>query len=42
MGILWLNQDEYGRVRLSPRAQYDLLEFLSNVATRSIARLISA
>ena len=28
MGVLWLNQDEYGRVKLSPRAQYDLLEFL--------------
>lgn len=28
MGVLWLNQDEYGSVKLSPRAQYDLLEFL--------------
>jgi hypothetical protein len=28
MGILQLNQDEYGSVKLSPRAQYDLLEFL--------------
>lgn len=28
MGVLWLNQDEYGRVKLSPRAQYNLLEFL--------------
>lgn len=28
MGVLWLNQDEYGEVKLSPRAQYDLLEFL--------------
>jgi hypothetical protein len=27
-GILYLNQDEYGGVELSPRAQYDLLEFL--------------
>ena len=28
MGVLRLNQDEYGSVKLSPRAQYDLLEFL--------------
>ena len=28
MGVLQLNQDEYGSVKLSPRAQYDLLEFL--------------
>ena len=28
MGVLRLNQDEYGGVKLSPRAQYDLLEFL--------------
>src|SRR5439155_467379 len=28
MGVLWLNQDEYGSVKLSPRTQYDLLEFL--------------
>lgn len=28
MGVLWLNQDEYGSAKLSPRAQYDLLEFL--------------
>jgi len=28
MGILYLNQDENGSVELSPRAQYDLLEFL--------------
>lgn len=28
MGVLWLNQDKYGEVKLSPRAQYDLLEFL--------------
>ena len=28
MGVLWLNQDEYSSVKLSPRAQYDLLEFL--------------
>jgi hypothetical protein len=27
-GILYLNQDEHGGVELSPRAQYDLLEFL--------------
>ena len=28
MGVLRLNQDEYGSIKLSPRAQYDLLEFL--------------
>lgn len=28
MGVLRLNQDEYGSVKLSPRAQFDLLEFL--------------
>ncbi|MHB8596682.1 MAG: hypothetical protein ACYDER_07720 [Ktedonobacteraceae bacterium] len=28
MGVLLLNQDENGRIELSPRAQYDLLEFL--------------
>jgi hypothetical protein len=28
LGILYLNQDEHGGVELSPRAQYDLLEFL--------------
>jgi hypothetical protein len=27
-GILYLNQDEHGGVELSPRAQFDLLEFL--------------
>jgi hypothetical protein len=27
-GVLYLNQDEHGGVELSPRAQYDLLEFL--------------
>ncbi len=27
LGILYLNQDEHGGVELSPRAQYDLLEF---------------
>ena len=27
-GVLWLNQDEYGSAKLSPRAQYELLEFL--------------
>jgi hypothetical protein len=27
-GILYLHQDEHGGVELSPRAQYDLLEFL--------------
>ena len=28
MGVLHLHQDEHGSVELSPRAQYDLLEFL--------------
>src|SRR5579859_3669178 len=28
LSILYLNQDEHGGVELSPRAQYDLLEFL--------------
>lgn len=28
LGILYLNQDEHGGVKLSPHAQYDLLEFL--------------
>jgi len=28
MGFLVLTQDEEGRVELSPRAQYELLEFL--------------
>lgn len=28
MGVLYLNQDEHGGVELSPRAQFDLLEFL--------------
>lgn len=28
LGILHLNQDEHGGVELSPRAQFDLLEFL--------------
>jgi hypothetical protein len=27
-GVLYLHQDEHGSVELSPRAQYDLLEFL--------------
>ncbi len=27
-GVLYLNQDEHGGVELSPRAQFDLLEFL--------------
>jgi hypothetical protein len=28
IGVLHLHQDEHGDVELSPRAQYDLLEFL--------------
>lgn len=28
LGILYLNQDEHGGIELSPRAQFDLLEFL--------------
>ena len=27
-GVLYLNQDEHGGVKLSPRAQYELLKFL--------------
>ena len=28
LGVLSLNQDEHGGVKLSPRAQYELLKFL--------------
>lgn len=38
MGVLRLNQDEYGSVKLSPRAQYDLLEFLYERSLHALSR----